>query len=51
MPYRLLKFACSSECHEGCIRHLAREALAGLALEAAAMANIPLAGTDWYPGI
>ncbi len=51
MPYRLLKAALSREYPEGRIHQLEREDLAALALEAAAMAKIPLAGTDWYPGI
>jgi len=33
------------------VHHLEREDLAALTLEAAAMAKIPLAGTDWYPGM
>ncbi len=37
-------------CGKNNVHHLEREDLAALTLEAAAMAKIPLAGTDWYPG-
>jgi hypothetical protein len=30
--------------------HIERDDLAALTLEAAAMAQVPLAGTDWIPG-
>ena len=32
------------------MRHLEPEDLAALTIEAAAMAKVPLAGTDWIPG-
>jgi len=38
-------------CGKNDVHHLEREDLAALTLEAAAMAKIPLAGTDWYPGM
>ena len=37
-------------CGKNNVHHLEREDLAALTLEAAAMAKVPLAGTDWYPG-
>ena len=37
-------------CGKSHVLNLEREDLAALTLEAAAMAKIPLAGTDWYPG-
>src|SRR4029453_19298105 len=37
-------------CGKQNVHHLEREDLAALTLEAAAMANIPLAGTSWIPG-
>jgi glutamate synthase domain-containing protein 2 len=38
-------------CGKSDVHHLEREDLAALTLEAAAMAKVPLAGTDWIPGI
>lgn len=37
-------------CGKSDVHHLEKEDLVALTLEAAAMAKIPLAGTDWYPG-
>lgn len=37
-------------CGKSNVHHLEREDLAALTVEAAAMAKIPLAGTDWIPG-
>ena len=37
-------------CGKQNVHHLEREDLAALTVEAAAMAGIPLAGTDWIPG-
>ena len=37
-------------CGKSDVHHLEREDLTALSVEAAAMAKIPLAGTDWYPG-
>jgi glutamate synthase domain-containing protein 2 len=37
-------------CGKSNVHHLEKEDLAALTMEAAAMAKIPLAGTDWYPG-
>ena len=37
-------------CGKSNVHHLEREDLVALTLEAAAMARIPLAGTDWIPG-
>jgi len=37
-------------CGKRNVHHLEREDLAALTIEAAAMAGIPLAGTDWIPG-
>lgn len=37
-------------CGKSHVLNLEREDLAALTLEAAAMAKIPLAGTDWFPG-
>ena len=37
-------------CGKQDVHHLEREDLAALSIEAAAMAAIPLAGTDWIPG-
>ena len=37
-------------CGKSDVHHLEREDLEALTMEAAAMAKIPLAGTDWYPG-
>ena len=33
------------------VRNLEPEDLAALTVEAAAMARVPLAGTDWIPGL
>jgi len=38
-------------CGKSHIHHLEPEDLAALTVEAAAMAKIPLAGTDWIPGV
>jgi len=38
-------------CGKSNVHHLEREDLAALTIEAAAMAKIKLAGTDWIPGI
>jgi glutamate synthase domain-containing protein 2 len=37
-------------CGKQNVHHLEREDLVALTLEAAAMARVPLAGTDWIPG-
>ena len=37
-------------CGKSSVHHLEREDLVALTLEAAAMANVPLAGTHWIPG-
>lgn len=37
-------------CGKSNVHHLEREDLAALTVEAAAMARVPLAGTDWIPG-
>ncbi len=37
-------------CGKQDVHHLEREDLVALTVEAAAMANLPLAGTDWVPG-
>jgi glutamate synthase domain-containing protein 2 len=37
-------------CGKQDVHHLEREDLAALTVEAAAMAGVPLAGTDWVPG-
>jgi glutamate synthase domain-containing protein 2 len=37
-------------CGKSNVHHLEREDLAALTVEAAAMAGVPLAGTDWVPG-
>lgn len=37
-------------CGKSDVHHLEKEDLVALTLEAAAMAKLPLAGTDWYPG-
>ena len=37
-------------CGKQDVHHLEREDLAALSIEAAAMAAIPLAGTNWIPG-
>jgi glutamate synthase domain-containing protein 2 len=38
-------------CGKSNVHHLEREDLVALTLEAAAMARIPLAGTNWIPGV
>lgn len=38
-------------CGKSNVHHLEREDLAALTIEAAAMAKLPLAGTDWIPGL
>jgi glutamate synthase domain-containing protein 2 len=38
-------------CGKQNVHHLEREDLVALTVEAAAMARIPLAGTDWIPGV
>jgi glutamate synthase domain-containing protein 2 len=38
-------------CGKQDVHHLEREDLAALTIEAAAMAKVPLAGTDWIPGV
>ena len=37
-------------CRKSNVHHLEREDLVALTVEAAAMAKVPLAGTDWVPG-
>jgi glutamate synthase domain-containing protein 2 len=37
-------------CGKGNVHHLEREDLVALTVEAAAMAGVPLAGTNWVPG-
>jgi len=37
-------------CGKSNVHHLEREDLVALTVEAAAMAKIPLAGTNWIPG-
>jgi glutamate synthase domain-containing protein 2 len=37
-------------CGKQNVHHLEREDLVALTVEAAAMANVPLAGTSWIPG-
>ena len=37
-------------CGKNNVHHLEREDLVALTIEAAAMANVPLAGTKWIPG-
>jgi methylamine---glutamate N-methyltransferase subunit C len=43
--------ALARACGKSNVHHLEREDLAALTIEAAAMAKIPLAGTDWIPGV
>ncbi len=38
-------------CGKSNVHHLEREDLVALTVEAAAMARLPLAGTDWIPGV
>ena len=37
-------------CGKSHVRHLEPEDLVALTIESAAMARVPLAGTDWIPG-
>ena len=37
-------------CGKNHVLHLEPEDLVALTLESAAMAKVPLSGTDWYPG-
>ena len=37
-------------CGKSNVHHLEREDLVALTVESAAMAKVPLAGTDWIPG-
>ena len=37
-------------CGKQDVHHLEREDLVALTVDAAAMAQVPLAGTDWVPG-
>lgn len=41
----------SRACGKSNVHHLEREDLVALTIEAAAMAKVPLAGTDWIPGV
>jgi glutamate synthase domain-containing protein 2 len=43
--------ALARACGKSNVHHLEREDLAALTIEAAAMAKLPLAGTDWIPGV
>ena len=38
-------------CGKSDVHHLEREDLVALTIEAAAMAKVPLAGTNWIPGV
>jgi glutamate synthase domain-containing protein 2 len=38
-------------CGKSNVHHLEREDLVAMTIEAAAMAKVPLAGTDWIPGV
>ena len=38
-------------CGKSDVHHLEPEDLVALTVEAAAMAKVPLAGTDWIPGL
>ncbi|MGH3144231.1 MAG: glutamate synthase-related protein, partial [Rubrobacter sp.] len=38
-------------CGKSDVHHLEREDLVALTIESAAMAKVPLAGTDWIPGV
>jgi hypothetical protein len=38
-------------CGKAHVRHLEPEDLVAVTIEAAAMARVPLAGTDWIPGM
>ena len=42
--------AIARACGKSNVHHLERDDLAALTIEAAAMAQVPLAGTDWIPG-
>src|SRR5918997_299607 len=41
----------ASACGKSDVHHLEREDLVALTIESAAMAKVPLAGTDWIPGV
>ena len=43
--------AIARACGKNNVHHLEREDLVALSVEAAAMAGVPLAGTDWVPGV
>ncbi len=43
--------ALARACGKSNVHHLEREDLVALTVEAAAMAKLPLAGTDWIPGV
>jgi glutamate synthase domain-containing protein 2 len=43
--------AIARACGKSHVRHLEPEDLVALTIEAAAMARVPLAGTDWIPGV
>jgi glutamate synthase domain-containing protein 2 len=43
--------ALARACGKSDVHHLEPEDLAALTIEAAAMAQVPLAGTDWVPGL
>ena len=38
-------------CGKSDVHHLEREDLVALTIESAAMARVPLAGTNWIPGV
>jgi len=42
--------AIARACGKSNVHHLERDDLVALTVEAAAMAQLPLAGTDWIPG-
>jgi hypothetical protein len=42
--------ALARACGKSNVHHLEPDDLVALTLEAAAMARVPLAGTDWVPG-
>jgi hypothetical protein len=42
--------ATARACGKSDVHHLDRDDLVALTIEAAAMAKVPLAGTDWIPG-
>jgi glutamate synthase domain-containing protein 2 len=43
--------ALARACGKSDVHHLEPEDLAALTIEASAMAQVPLAGTDWIPGL